>query len=127
MKNKEPTKNLGGRPKKTIDYKAVEKLAKMMCTQEEIGSYLDISARTLQKDEEFLRIFKKGIDEAKMSVRRMQYKSAQEGSTTMLIWLGKQYLGQRDKQEVDSTANMNITIKLEPVRRSDNGKDNPSQ
>ena len=127
MKNKEPTKNLGGRPKKSIDYKAVENLAKMMCTQEEIGSYLDISARTLQRDEEFCRVYKKGMDEAKMSVRRMQYKSAQDGNTTMQIWLGKQYLGQRDKQDVDATANMNITIKLEPVRRSDNGKDNTSQ
>lgn len=49
-----------GRPKKEIDYFAVEKLANLMCTQEEIASYLGISTRTLQKDEEFLRVFNRG-------------------------------------------------------------------
>ena len=33
----------------------------------------------------------------KTSLRRAQWLSAQKGNPTMLIWLGKQYLGQRDK------------------------------
>ena len=30
----------------------------------------------------------------------MQFKSAQSGSAAMLIWLGKQILGQKDQQEI---------------------------
>ena len=45
-----------------------------------------------------------------MSVRRMQYRSAEEGNATMLIWLGKQYLDQKDKQEVDNKGAVPVTI-----------------
>ena len=89
-----------GRPKKIIDYQAVEKLACLHCTQEEIASFLGVSTVTLRGDEEFLAIYKKGFDNGKMSLRRLQWKQAEEGNTTMLIWLGKQMMGQRDKQEV---------------------------
>lgn len=93
-----------GRPKKVIDYETVEKLACMFCTEEEIASFLDISVRTLQKDAEFLRIYKKGLDYAKMSLRRKQYKLADK-HPAMAIFLGKQYLGQTDK--VENQVNLN--------------------
>lgn len=83
------------RPKIKIDYATVEKLANIQCTQEEIANFLDISVRTLQRDGEFCRIYKKGQDNGKMSLRRYQYKLA-EKNTAMAIWLGKQYLGQKD-------------------------------
>jgi hypothetical protein len=67
---------------------------------------LDISSRTLQKDEEFLRIYKKGIESGRMSLRRMQYKSAMNGNVTMQIWLGKQYLNQMEKMVVDNNAEL---------------------
>ena len=85
----------GGRPKKEINYKLVESLASIFCTQEEIASVLDISVRTLQRDEEFCRIYKKGQEMAKSSLRRIQFKLAGTNSS-MAIWLGKQYLGQKD-------------------------------
>lgn len=88
----------GGRPKKVIDYETVEKLASIMCTQEEIASFLDLSVRTLQRDSEFCRIYKKGLDKARMSLRRKQFAMS-DTNPTMAIWLGKQYLGQRDKNE----------------------------
>lgn len=90
------------RPKKEIDYEMVEKLANIQCTQEEIASFLNISVRTLQRDEEFCRIYKKGMDNGKMSLRRIQYKLA-EKNPTMAIFLGKQYLNQRDNIEVDNS------------------------
>ena len=92
---------MAGRPKKVIDYEAVEKLANIQCTQEEIASFLNLSVRTLQRDEEFCRIYKKGQDNGKMSLRRIQYKLA-EKNATMALWLGKQYLGQKDTFEVES-------------------------
>lgn len=91
-----------GRPKKEIDYDMVEKLANIQCTQEEIASFLGVSVRTLQRDEEFCRIYKKGQENGKMSLRRIQYKLA-EKNTSMAIFLGKQYLGQRDNIEVQSS------------------------
>ena len=40
------------RPKKILDYELIEKLAHIQCTQVEIASMLDVSERTLQRDEE---------------------------------------------------------------------------
>lgn len=94
---------MAGRPKKKIDYQTVEKLANIQCTQEEISNFLGISTRTLQKDKEFLRIYKKGLENGKMSLRRMQFKKANDGNVSMLIWLGKQYLGQTEKVEKNNT------------------------
>ena len=87
-----------GRPKKEIDYTTVEKLANIQCTQDEIASFLGISTRTLQRDEHFMELFNRGRENGKMSLRRIQWKHA-EKSVPMAIWLGKQYLGQRDKVE----------------------------
>ena len=91
------------RPKKEIDYETVEKLASIQCTQEEIANFLNISVRTLQRDEEFCRLYKKGMDSGKMSLRRTQFKIAEKGNASMAIFLGKQYLGQRDVIETDNT------------------------
>ena len=88
-----------------INYEEVEKLASIMCTQEEIASFLGCSVDTLQRDETFCGIYKKGLDISKMSLRRKQFKLA-ENNPTMGIWLGKQYLGQKDKQE---TINVNTS------------------
>lgn len=87
----------GGRPKKVIDYDAVGKLASLQCTQEEIASFLGISTVTLGKDDKFLSTYKDGIERGKMSLRRHQWRALEEGNPTMLVWLGKQYLRQRDK------------------------------
>ena len=72
----------------------------MWCTEEEIATYLGCSVRTLQRDEEFCRVYKKNMAIGKISLRRAQLQSAIKGNITMQIWLGKQYLGQRDTVEV---------------------------
>ena len=98
-----------GRPKKEIDYVAVEKLANIQCTQEEIASFLGISSRTLLRDEKFKELFTKGRENGKMSLRRIQWKHA-EKSVPMAIWLGKQYLGQKDVIEASTTGETKINI-----------------
>jgi hypothetical protein len=102
----------GGRPKTLIDYDIVKDLAEIHCTQQEIANILHCSVKTLQRDEEFCRIYKEGIDQGKKCLRRLQWSAAKEGNTTMLVWLGKQYLSQVDKKEVsmDLTAH---TTKLD--------------
>lgn len=98
-----------GRPKKEIDYTTVEKLANIQCTQEEISSFLGISSRTLLRDEKFKELFSKGRENGKMSLRRIQWKHA-EKSVPMAIWLGKQYLGQKDVIEASTTGETKINI-----------------
>lgn len=89
------------RPKIKLDYELIEKLAGIMCTQEEIASFIGCSVDTLQRDETFCGIYKKGLNNGKMSLRRKQWKLADK-NPTMAIWLGKQYLKQRDTFEVES-------------------------
>ena len=96
----------GGRPKFKIDYEQVEKLANLQCTQEEIASYLGCSVDTLQRDDEFCGIYKRGMDKGRMSLRRKQWQAAEDGDRTMLVWLGKQYLRQSDKQDINKNVNI---------------------
>lgn len=103
---------MAGRPKAVIDYQAVEKLANIQCTQDEIARFIGVSTRTLQKDEKFMELFNKGRDSGKMSIRRMQFKIAEKGNASMAIWLGKQYLGQRDTVEVSNTDELNKVKEL---------------
>lgn len=49
-----------------------------------------------------------------MSLRRQQIALAEKGNATMLIWLGKQLLGQSDKvdtkSKIQSTQNTQMTL-----------------
>lgn len=110
MNKKDSEKHPGGRPKSAIDYAAVEKLAAIHCTQEEIASFLGVSTRTLQRDDEFCRIYKKGLETGKASLRRAQFKKALGGDTSMLIWLGKQMLGQQDHVKNDVSVDQPIRL-----------------
>ena len=100
---------MAGRPKFKIDYEAVRKLASIMCTQHEIATFLGCDERTLQRDSEFCRVYKEGQENGKMSLRRMQFKLA-EKSYAMAIFLGKQYLGQKDVIETVERAIINDDI-----------------
>ena len=51
-----------------------------------------------------------------MRLRTMQFKAANSGSGSMLIWLGKQILGQKDQQEI-------VTIDEEEKRLTDDEVD----
>jgi hypothetical protein len=43
---------------------------------------------------------KKKSMSGKMSLRRKQYTTAMDGNPTMLVWLGKNWLGQSDNKEI---------------------------
>lgn len=91
------------RPKKEIDLETIEKLAAIHCTMEEIAAFCDCSVDTLER--RFAEPIKRAKDKGKSSIRRKQWELAQLGNVTMLIWLGKQVLGQRDKQELSTDGN----------------------
>ena len=52
------------------------------------------------------------MSEGKISLRRYQFRQAEKGNASLLIWLGKQYLGQTDKQEIDSKEFNPIKIEI---------------
>lgn len=106
--NKYAVGNKGGRPKFVIDYEQAEKLAGIQCTQAEIASVLGCTVKTLVADKKFVEIYKNGMESGKASLRREQWRQAEDGNTTMLVWLGKQYLGQKDKSEQKVNQNINI-------------------
>ena len=88
------------RPKKyDIDPKQVEKLAGYGCTNTEIAGVYGCSADLIDKSySEFLT---KGRANLKKRLRKAQLDAALSGNSTMLIWLGKQMLGQVDKSEIE--------------------------
>lgn len=89
-----------GRPKKEIDEKLLEQLASIQCSLAEMASIMDCHPDTLRDN--FSTVIDKGRESGKMSLRRKQFSVALSGNVTMLIWLGKQYLGQDDKNPVVS-------------------------
>ena len=105
-----------GRPKIEFDLEQVEKLAMLQCTYDELAAFFDCSKDTIinrmKDDESFSAAYKNGLEKGKMSLRRMQWRAAESGNVTMLIWLGKQHLDQVDKQDVKHSGEMDIEVKL---------------
>lgn len=84
-----------------VDPDEVEKLAAMHCTMKEIASFVDCSVDTLER--KFADVIAKGKEKGKAKLRRLQWQSAEKGNVVMQIWLGKQYLDQREPRAEDET------------------------
>jgi len=108
---------LEGRPRLDLDLVELEKLCALQCTRPEIAAWFVCSLETIDKrikdttrlyevdDSEspgqkinlnFHEIMQRGYARGKISMRRQQIKMLNEGNGTMGVWLGKQYLGQKD-------------------------------
>jgi hypothetical protein len=111
-----------GRPRIVIDYEQVERLAAMQCTEHEIALVIGLTPEGFRqrklKDADLLGVLEKGRAKGSASLRRLQWERAQAGDKTMLIWLGKQYLGQKDKNEVDTNQAVHVNI-IRPDRSKD--------
>jgi hypothetical protein len=103
----------GGRPPFELSDEEFGKLLNMVriqCTQEEICGIYGVTDKTLNEalrrrgEPGFSEFYKKHQDEGRASLRRAQWKAAQDGNPTMLVWLGKQMLGQRDRKDLDHTS-----------------------
>lgn len=98
-----------GRPLKDIQFDAsqVEKLAAIGVTNREMGELFGMDESTVAK--RFAREIERGRGKMKTRLRQRQMKAAMAGSIPMLIWLGKQVLGQADKQETKNESSVTIT------------------
>jgi len=85
---------------KPTDEKLVRSLAKIHCTNYEIADIIGVDESTIRKA--YSAILIKARQEGKQKLRRLQWKAAESGNIVMLIWLGKQILGQADSMNIDS-------------------------
>ena len=91
-----------------IDFEQLKKLCEIQCTMEETAGVIGVNVKTLAEyinDMTSLtwRGFcqKYGAD-GRAALRRAQFKAALEDrNPAMLIWLGKQMLGQKEKVDID--------------------------
>jgi hypothetical protein len=90
-----------GRPKKELDEEVIARLSQIGCTQEEIGSVVGISARTLQR--RYADLVTENKNKGKASLRKVLWKKALRGDPKLLIWLSKNELGMVDKIHTTST------------------------
>ena len=103
------------RPKKEIKQKEFEALCAIQCTEEEICSVLDVSDKVLNTwckriyKKSFSEVFRQKREGGKTSLRRKQWLLA-DTSAAMAIWLGKQILGQKEKQDEEIQAEQQMLI-----------------
>lgn len=97
-----------------IDKAQFEKLCAILCTEQEICGYFDVSHDTLNRwcHQEygltFTETFEQKCTIGKISLRRIQFKQA-ETNPSMAIWLGKQILGQTDQIETTVTERIEVS------------------
>ena len=83
-----------GRKKTVIPEEQVMELARLHCTNKEIADFFEVPQTTLTDN--FRDILTKGRLETKQRLRSAQLKLALNGDRTLLIWLGKNILGQSE-------------------------------
>jgi hypothetical protein len=112
---------MAGRPKADIDWNKVNKYLQAQCNATGIAGLLGISVDTLyircktDHKMDFSAYSAQKKAEGKELLRAKQYQSAMEGDKTLQIWLGKQYLEQKDKSDI-TTDDMPITITFTPKK-----------
>ena len=104
------------RPRIEIDREQFQKLCAIQCTLSEIASWFKCSEDTIERwcqrelKMGFAEAFKTYSADGKISLRRTQFKMA-EHNCSMAIWLGKQYLGQKEQQEISVAGNVDETLR----------------
>lgn len=117
------------RPRKEIERTEFEGLLAIQCTLEEVAAYFDYklhgcSVDTIERwckreyGESFAEVSKKKREYGKISLRRSQFKLA-EKSPAMAIFLGKNYLGQKDVVEQTITQIEDLTPLAELLNADD--------
>jgi len=112
-----------GRPPIPINQDEFEKLVNLCCTLDDIAGWFNCSVDTIERwcqstySESFADTYKKKAAKGKISLRRKQMEVALSGNVSMLIWLGKQHLGQADKQEMEHSGKVDTVINIIPARK----------
>lgn len=118
-KSDNPDADAGGRPFAEFDMGVVERAASIGCTNNEMAALLGVAHSTfyerLKQDPELQEVIDRGRETGKASLRRTQWAVAESGNPTMLIWLGKQWLDQKDKLENSGSIDTGMRVIVELV------------
>ena len=114
------------RPRKEIDQEQFENLCGLQCTRDEICGWFDVTDKTLDGwckrtyGVGFSAIYAQKRGKGKISLRRAQFQLA-EKNASMAIWLGKQYLDQRETISLEhkSANNLLDAIRAQEVSADD--------
>lgn len=112
--------NAAGRPEKPLNWVKLDSLIAMQCRLEEIATAMDISVNQLEERVQkkfgikFLEYFNIKRQNGFTSLRTRQYQLAMSGNPTMLIWLGKNWLGQTDKAELSVNGKVDFNVNVNP-------------
>ena len=109
-----------GRPQLDIPEEEVYKLAGYGCPNSEIADFFGCAESTI--GERFRSILVKARAEMKQKLRRKQFEMAEGGDRTMLVWLGKNMLGQSDALDINANLpEVNVTINANYVPTQPDG------
>lgn len=92
-----------GRPRAKIDQRQFEELCGLQCSEVEICAVLGVTDKTLVRwcqdtyGAGFSEVFAEKRARGQVALRRSQFKLA-EKNASLSIWLGKNYLGQREPE-----------------------------
>lgn len=91
--------------------KEVVRMASLGCTLQEIGQRVGLGYRTIQ--EKYIYEFECGLVLLKEELREAQKLCAKQnvGNATMLIWLGKIYLNQRESSVDEKVSEIDAILK----------------
>jgi hypothetical protein len=99
--------------KKLVNWEILKKLCAIGCTRNEIANFFEISLDALQvrcaEDHgiTFTEYVEVASAKGKTKLRQLQWKAAEEGNISMLMFLGKQLLGQTDRHD--------LAVRHEPI------------
>jgi hypothetical protein len=109
-----------GRPPKAIEAIDGAELKKLMAfhpSRQEAADWFEVSVSTLDRfiKREYACTYEefrdKGFVRTKMAIKRKQIEMALSGDRVMLIWTGKQYLGQSEKIEQEIHDQIQVIVK----------------
>lgn len=109
-------------------FEQMDAMLEIQCTEKEIAAVLDVNHCTIMEackrvhGVTFEEYAKEKRRPGNVSLRRAQWeKAVNDGNPTMLIWLGKQYLDQTDKNDLHHAADggaQPVTIVVQGVEPS---------
>lgn len=114
-----------GRPQIPIDWNVVDRYLEAGCTGTEIASIVGMHHDTfydrvvLEKGVSFTAYQLEKRSKGDALIRSKQFSEAMKGDRSMLIWLGKNRLGQRDSDKEDKPVNdTKLDALIEHLRQS---------
>lgn len=111
-----------GRKKVVIPEEQVAQLAQYHCTNKEMADFFDLPLQTFVDN--FRDIITKNREITKQRLRKKQLEVAMNGDRTLLIWLGKNMLGQSD-QPVAEESNQVLPWNTSVEEDSQHDQDQP--